>query len=270
MSQSGPPPLPGGGPPSGAAPRKPDAKKPPLGKRSYTLKLSFSMLMTTIIVSLIGISWIFLLGVMVGRGYNPDAKVAEFASRFSRGSSAPVKEPPNEVVKPEDLRFMSSLKNKADFSAHNATLPALPAHNATLPKSAAAGRSPAAGAEDASGGLSAGRPAAEPAAAPRPSMHDYVYQVATFRESDQADRLRERLEGAGLRTRLDKTPTKDGKGSFYKVQALLRGTDEDNQDLLAALEKLKLGLPLLRSKTPVKTKSGPGKGGPEKNGKDKR
>jgi hypothetical protein len=49
---------------------------------------------------------------------------------------------------------------------------------------------------------------------------------------------------------LETSPAKDGK-SLYKVLALRRGTEEDGTQLLAVLERLKLGPPMLRAKKPA-------------------
>ena len=63
------------------APKKGD----PLSKKSYTLKLTFSTIVTTCIVLFIGIGWSFVLGVMVGRGYNPEHKVPHLATLLPAG-----------------------------------------------------------------------------------------------------------------------------------------------------------------------------------------
>lgn len=249
MSQSTPPPP----PPSGAAPRKPDAKKKPPGKRSYTLNLGFSMLMTMLIVTILGACWIFMLGVMVGRGYNPDAKIAEVVPGIAPGSRLPAApEPATTALRPEELDFIPALRNKPRLSVqHNAGLPVNSpgAGNRTAPLSTLP-NPPEIQTAGATGQIAA-PPSPPPPAAPKAELYDYVYQTATFNDPEQADKLREKLEGVGVRTRLEKTPAKSGK-ILYKVQALLRGNEEDNKDLLASLERFRLGPPLLRSKTPAK------------------
>ena len=247
MSQSGPPPPPpsgAGGPPPGAGARKPDASKTPLRKRAYTLHLTFPMLLTTVIVVLIGVSWVFMFGVMVGRGYNPDAKLREIAGRVLRGRQAPsTPVPPQAILRPEELDFGPALRDKP---LHNSTAamgrPAAQTPTAPQTNSTAASSPPAASVQVA-------QPPAQPA------LFDFVYQAAVFREAGQADRLRERLEGEGVRTTLEKSLTKDGK-SLYKVLAVRRGTEEDAKQLLDVLESLRLGPPMLRSK-----KQAPGGGG---------
>ncbi|MCL2123080.1 MAG: SPOR domain-containing protein, partial [Desulfovibrionaceae bacterium] len=92
----------------------------------------------------------------------------------------------------------------------------------------------------------------------QPVLFDFTYQVATFRDAEQADKLRERLEGEGVRTALERSLAKDGK-SWYKVLAVRRGTEEDNQQLLALLDQMRLGQPLLRSKKPAPGGTGGGR-----------
>ena len=244
MSQSGPPsPPPGAGAsPHGAGARKPDASKTPLRKRSYTLNLSFSTLLTTGIVGLIAVGWVFMLGVMVGRGHNPEAKLHEFTGRVLRGKQAPVvQEPPQTILRAEDLHFGHALRDK-------------PLHNSTaavgLPASPPARQTNSTVAEHAPAPQTAQPPAQLAPQGAQSSRFDFVYQAAVFRDAGQADRLRERLEGEGVRTVLETSPAKDGK-NLYKVLAMRRGSEEDGKQLLAVLERLKLGPPLLRSKKPA-------------------
>jgi len=233
--------------PPGANARKPDASKTPLKKRAYTLNLTFSTLLTAVIVALIGVSWVFMLGVMVGRGYNPDTKVREFTERVLRGKQTPpVQEPPQAILRPEELQFGAALRDK-------------PLHNGTAAAGTPAAQTTARQANSPAATGAVGNTATAQAVQPptqlvprgaQPTRFDFIYQVATFRDTEQADKLRERLEGEGVRTTLERTPTKDGK-NLYKVLAVRRGTEEDNKQLLALLDRLRLGLPLLRSKKPL-------------------
>ena len=252
MSQNSLPP-----PPSGANARKPDAPKPPLRKRAYTLSLSFSGLLTAVIVLLIGVSWVFMLGVMVGRGHNPEEKLDELAGRVLRGRQTPgVQDPPQGILRAEELHFGAALRDKPLQNSTAAVGTPAPQASAAQPAPQAASRG--AQAEGAVVSKAAGNaPATQPAtqAAPRgaqPARFDVVYQTAAFRDAGQADRLRERLEGEGVRTALETSPAKGGR-TLYKVLALRRGTEEDDKQLLAVLERLHLGRPLLRSKKPVGT-----------------
>ena len=202
------------------------------------------MLLTAAIVALIGVSWVFMLGVMVGRGYNPEAKLREVTERMLRKKAPVAQEPPQAILRPEELNFSVALRSN---SSHNGTIAmgakATPTHQTSAAALAAAV------------GHNASAQAVQPPTqlvpqGAQPTRFDFVYQVATFRESEQADKLRERLEGEGVRTSMERSSTKDGK-SLYKVLVARRGTEEDNKQLLVFLDRLRLGLPLLRSKKPV-------------------
>ena len=236
--------------PSASGPRKGE----PLSKRSYTLRLTFSSLLTAGIVLVIGIGWAFVLGVMVGRGYNPEKKVPQLATLLpaEQSASPAAREkvgdalPKAEVMKPEELRYASSLKGKPGQATpepkpknmQNATAPVLAP--VALPGAPVA---PPALAQDHPGGVEQ-KPRVE--AAPQGgAMFDFVFQVATFKDSDSVDKLRARLEGKGLRTRMDK----DGK--LLKVMVLLRGTADAAQGVQQQMVEMGLGQPIQRGKSPV-------------------
>lgn len=80
-------------------------------------------------------------------------------------------------------------------------------------------------------------------------LFDYVFQTAAFKDKADADRLRARLEGLGLRTAQKKS------GKVLLVLVNLRGTELDAANLREELKRMKLGAPILASKKPVTGKS---------------
>lgn len=95
-------------------------------------------------------------------------------------------------------------------------------------------------------GMRAAVPEGQQAPPPTPAtMHDYVFQVGAFRDEASVDDLRQRLEGRGLRTRMERS------GKLYLVLVLLRGTDERAAEIPRIMEELRLGKPMLRSRKPV-------------------
>ena len=82
-------------------------------------------------------------------------------------------------------------------------------------------------------------------------LYDFVFQVAAFRNVDDADRLRQRLEGQGLRTRGQKS------GKLTLVMVHMRGTDLDAANLKEELQRMRLGSPLQKSKKRVGGKPRP-------------
>jgi Sporulation related domain. len=90
--------------------------------------------------------------------------------------------------------------------------------------------------------------AAKPAPAKTGPQFDYVYQVAAFKSDEDADKLRTRLEGKGLRTRTQKN------GKLVLVMVSIRGTEDDAFNLREDLRHMKLGVPIQISQKPVSSK----------------
>lgn len=78
------------------------------------------------------------------------------------------------------------------------------------------------------------------------NMFDYVFQIGAFKDEESVDSLRQRLEGRGLRTRLQRS------GKLLVILVLLRGNEARAAEVVHTCESLNLGKPILRSKTPVK------------------
>ena len=180
-------------------------------KRRYTVQLSLSAIITSGIVLIIGLGWVFAFGVIVGRGYNPESKMPGLATLVPPASNATVPAP--EILKPEELTFMNDLKQRPTL---NVAQPAAPAPSAVKPGQTP----PAAVAAAPAGGNAVPAPDAK-------TVYDFVFQVVAYKNSGQADTLRERLEGKGLRTRMTIERDSGGKARWYRVQVLLRGTEAD-------------------------------------------
>lgn len=74
---------------------------------------------------------------------------------------------------------------------------------------------------------------------------DYLFQLGAFRDEKTVDELREKLEGHGLRTSMQR----DGK--LLLVFVRLRGTEKRAQEIIQLAADLGLGKPLLRQKKAV-------------------
>ena len=119
--------------------------------------------------------------------------------------------------------------------------PPLPAAQAPRP---AAGEAPAY--PPMPPGMQPAVPAGEKAPPPTPTdMYDFVFQLGAFRDAGIVDDLRQRLEGRGLRTRMERS------GKLYLVMVVLRGTDERAREVEAIAQDMHLGKPLMRSRKPV-------------------
>ena len=97
-------------------------------------------------------------------------------------------------------------------------------------------------------GAQNGTQTAKPAPAKTGPQFDYVFQVAAFKSDEDADKLRTRLEGKGLRTRTQKS------GKLVLVMVSIRGTEDDAFNLREDLRHMKLGVPIQVSQKPVSSK----------------
>ncbi len=222
------------------------------------------------IVMLACIGWAFFMGYMVGHGQNPGEEMRELT-----GIGRPDRETLAEMDKAMAGSEETSLRDKlADLGQQSvggapaapdgdaAAAPAAPAataapavknsHPFNKPSDkglAAWGNAPKGTAQSASEKTAApARPQAAASAAP---LYDFVFQVAAFRNVDDADRLRQRLEGQGLRTRGQKS------GKLTLVMVHMRGTDLDAANLKEELQRMRLGSPLQKSKKQVGGKPRP-------------
>lgn len=203
----------------------------------------------------------YLGGVMSGRAYWK-AHAPQIAARMSPAGAAEGEgDAPGEaageagageqqkVLAPEELRFARVLRN--DVATGDAPLKPLPPMKPMkpaqpLPSGVTQATAPGAQAQPPAQGQ-AQQGQAAPVAAPQPSgMYDYVFQVGAFKDADAVDSLRQRLEGRGLRTRMERS------GKLYVVLVLLRGTEARAAEVQHTTTSMGLGKPIQRSRKAVR------------------
>ena len=216
---------------------------PPL-KRIFTIKLSLLSLLGIGSASLVAVVWIFALGIIVGRGYAPEDKVPVLG-KLMPDTTEKSDEDNSEIIKPEDLTFMSELKTQPTLStepsASGKDAPQAATQTPTRPTAPAASAPTAA---------SAGAQAQVESKAST-ERYNYVFQVIAYKKSEQADAFREKLEQEGLRTRLNIERDKQGKARFYRVQVLLLGTEQDAENVKDTLVRNGIKDPFLFSRKPA-------------------
>lgn len=231
------------------------------------LRLRFSSLLALAFLGIAAIALAYVGGVMSGRASAgaerrlaavEGARTAPLPPAGAGEDRAALATPPQEVpergiLAPEDLRFARALRNEegapetppaAQRAAPSGTGPQTP--SARLPgqvtpaaQAAAPGTVPPAPPALSGAGMT-------PEAAPAAAMHDYVFQVGAFRDEESVDNLRQRLEGRGLRTRMQR------EGKLYVVLVLLRGDAARAGEVVRIAEELRLGAPMVRSRKPVR------------------
>ena len=215
------------------------------------------------IVMLACIGWAFFMGYMVGHGQNPGEEMRELTG-IGRPDRETLAEMDKAMAGSEDAGLRDKL---ADLSRQPVGGAPAAANASAAPAAAPAAKSPYPFNKPSDNGLAAwgnapkgaAQPASEKTAAPaKPQaatngapLYDFVFQVAAFRNVDDADRLRQRLEGQGLRTRGQKS------GKLTLVMVHMRGTDLDAANLTEELQRMRLGSPLQKSKKRVGGKPRP-------------
>lgn len=221
----------------------------------------------------------FVLGILIGRGYRPEAEVPELA-RIMPAPPAPgsvVQEEPK-VLKPEELHYMEQLTQGSTAKAPKVEKPKPEAAKApeAKPEPAKAKAEDRTKAEEKAKAIEAVRAeekakteaaakaeaakAAKAAKAEPKSVEakvvngeqvfDYVYQAAAFRERGQAEDLRRRVESTGLKAAVE-SATENGT-TWHRVVVLYRGTPSSTDTMREKLYSIGLGRPIMKSKQPAR------------------
>lgn len=201
----------------------------------YVARLSFTTLLTAIVVLLGAITAAYVLGVMTGRQATAPVKEAPVSSKSEEKA---IEKLPEKILQPQELDYALVLRGEE----RKPVLEVPPLKKNVEEKPLATMPQPSDQAQAAGSEQQAALPL--PAAASA-NVEDYVFQMAALRDAQAADQLREKLEGHGLRTRLEKS------GKLLLVLVVLRGDASRAQEVMEIAGMLKLGAPLLRSRKPV-------------------
>lgn len=228
----------GGGPP------KTDglpSKRARLRDKKITLTLTLPQATFGLFFALFILVWVFIFGVMLGRGHNPEEVVPQLTEIMPpRHSPAeePGEEPITEVISPRDLKYHDSLKSKDSATVPRPTVPQPTDRPQALP---APGKAPA-----------------PPAVKPGPGVtqtargqdtFNYVYQVAAFNNTAGAQALQKKLQDDGLNARV--TQSKSNGTTWYRILVSFKGTPDDTSVLREKLAKHRISAIILREKTSV-------------------
>lgn len=203
--------------------------------RRFAFSLSVAGIVSLTVVAVAALAWVFILGVLVGRGYKPEQAVPQLAEIMPRpGENATA--PSDGVLRPEELQFFDALKEKTAAPAPAGEAPRKPEPPKAEPAKAEA-QSPA-------------RPQAAPAAAPddEGQRFAYVYQVAALRSPDTAREFAARVKALGLSADLEEAVS--GGTVWHRVLVRHTGTPESTRALKEALKTLGVDKPIMKSKTP--------------------
>ncbi|MBD5552806.1 MAG: hypothetical protein HDQ44_00560 [Desulfovibrio sp.] len=211
-------------------------------KRRINISVSTTSVLTLVMLIIAAMTTAYIWGVMTGRAGSA-AKPGPLAS----GQPALPAAPPDElgrILQAHELGFTRALRGQKPLApaAASEAVPEAPAETA-----ARAVAEPAAEQQPAAQAPAPANVQAEPAGAAVESgvINDYLFQVAALRDEQACDNLRQKLEGYGLRTRMEHS------GKVYIVLIAMRGNEDRVRELARIAAELRLGAPLLRSRKPV-------------------
>jgi cell division protein FtsN len=259
--------------------------------KRYRIELTMTGLMGSGIVLALGLVWVFIFGVLVGRGYHPDTVVPEVATVMP-GDAVGQAVPPvsgkdtetgdgkssDKVIEPEDLAFYDRLKQsgsqpgqgEADTAAQSSGN-AMVAAVTSKPESA---RGEEVVLEQPAVRMAAATPPSLPAAAPAApaasqSAPASASTPAGMADEDAADQtrydyvyqvaslsepqaaLRFRDQIRGLGLGAEVRVVRGTDKVWHRVVVLFQGRPIDTRDMKSKLQTVGVDKPLLRSKTPV-------------------
>lgn len=195
-------------------------------KKVQKILLRPSSLVTILFLAITAIALAYIAGVMSGRHGGLGKPVAQ-VTEAPASDSGTVE--PEKILAPEELNFARVLKEQA--------VRPTPVEE---PEGSASSEFAQGEATDMEA------PASEsPASGETGQMFDFLFQMAAFRDEVGADNLRQRLEGAGYRTILQKN------GKMLVVLVRLRGQEPAERELRELAASMRLGQPLLKQKKPV-------------------
>ena len=198
--------------------------------RKFTLELSLGGLITLGVAVVIGLVWVFIFGIIVGRGYRPEQAVPQIAEIMPNSGRAPIVSEPPKVLQAEDLKFHDALRRDPPS--------AIPAESEPLERAAVR--------QERRETPLARTPAAEPAPAVKAPRFQWTYQAASFKVKGQAEGLLRKIQSQGLNAGLEQASI-DG-ASWFRVLVTVKGTEADNETAMADLAKLGLSKPMLRKR----------------------
>ncbi len=218
---------------------KAQSEKEPFLKRKITFTCSLTSVIGILIAIVIGAFWAFTFGVIIGRGYEPEDAVPGLGKLMPKEEI--VEEVPQTVISKEELTFATDLKSKPTLSTEEPApqLESKKEANSTKPIEFGAPHTPKTETKKVQAKPEPKKEEAKAEAAENVKS-DYVLQIIAYRKKDQADDFREKLEGDGFRTKIEKYTSSSGKNTLYRVQVLLRGTEENLDELRDVLAKYKI------------------------------
>ncbi len=221
--------------------------------KRYTFTLSRAGLISLVVACLVGITWIFILGVLMGRGYNPEKAVPQLTKIMPQPEPQKIRgkqQAQGKILKPEDLDFFDKLKQKKLKSLASNVAVSSQKHPQ---QSAAKGRK-------LNSLKVAESPQKKQKAAEKGTVlpaedtvtYAYIYQVASLRDLATAQAYAQRLRKEGIKVSLEKA-TANGK-TWNRILVHFTGSPKSTRILKEELQKHGISHVIMRARVPKSSK----------------
>ena len=238
--------------------RKTSTAKKGKDSKGFTFQLGLTGFMSLAVLVVIGMAWSFILGVIVGRGHQPEKMAMDMARQVLPEDFPLLTEKNEEVLKSEELEFFEKLKQ-----GPSSVPPASPAppkaaaapkpQNATTATAAAVKPQSAIEAALQSAAQVAGQvaPQASQTATENAKGEVFVfnYQVAALVSMEQAQTFLKKRDLSGFKTTVVQAEH-EGK-TWFRVYVHHQGTVDSAVGLKEQLKAKGIDNILLRSRTPL-------------------
>ena len=216
--------------------------KLPTEKKQYNFSLSLPGLVSAAGSGVLVITFFFVMGILIGRGYRPEADVPQLSQIMpakEHGQLSEERPAKPEILKAEELDYPDRLKASPEKVMEQPAPKPEPVKTPPKPEK------PQAAAVESK----PEKPQAAPAAPAKPGekVYDYVYQAAAFKQAAAAENFSAKLAAAGLRTSIS-SGTANGT-TWHRVNVLHRGTPPSTNDMRAKLKQFGIQKPLMKEKT---------------------
>ncbi|NDV24242.1 SPOR domain-containing protein [Desulfovibrio sp. JC022] len=240
-----------------AAPRK-KKKAAPGQEKTFTFTFTMPEVIGLCAGAVAALCAFFVLGILLGRGYQPEKDMPEIAMMLPSQSNASG-EVKGGVLKPEELDYIDQLKKKPEPAVKPEEPKKEIAAKAEKKATAAKKADPAKAEKPA---VKVAKKVAEvKQAEPEPPVeidnpeevdapkYNYVYQAASFGDDARAQSFADKLIVNGLDSYVE--PGKSGTRTWYRVFVRHTGTADSTKKMKKMLAKFGIKKPLLKSKKAI-------------------
>lgn len=197
--------------------------------RKFSFEFTFTGLFALSSLFLVVLVWVFVLGILVGRGYHPERFVPQL-DKVLPEKGQPQAE--NEVLRSEELGFFKALRRDSDSEKpQDDEKSSPPAEEASVPPAEAVAE------EEQS---------SPPPSAQGDQRYALVYQVAAFQAEDKAVSVQKKLRNAQMDSFLAEVQ-REGT-TWHRVLVPFTGTRQQAQDFQTRLAEAGVNNPFVYKK----------------------